>query len=55
MREIVVDTRSRFDRGLPGGVIAVVIVILILTSVSNPQSSCYVDLSDTPVRQEATK
>lgn len=43
MRSIVIDTRSRFDRGIPGGVIVLVIVVLILTSVSNPGSSCYVE------------
>jgi len=54
MREIVIDTRGRFDRGFPGGVIAFVIVILILTSISDPRSSCYLEL-ETPIHQEVPK
>ena len=52
MRSIVIDTRSRFDKGIPGGVIALAIVVLILTSVSNPRSSCHIDWS--PTHQETT-
>ncbi len=50
MRSLIIDTRSRFDKGIPGGVIALVIVVLIFTSVSNPSSSCYVEMS--PTQQE---
>ena len=50
MRSLIIDTRSRFDKGIPGGVIALAIVVLILTSVSNPSSSCYVERS--PTQQE---
>ena len=54
MRSLVIDTRSRFDRGIPGGVIALVIVVLILTSVSDPRSSCYLGRNPTPTHQETT-
>lgn len=47
MRSLVIDTRSRFDKGLPGGVIAFVVVVLILTSVTDPRSSCYVERAPT--------
>jgi len=54
MRSLVIDTRSRFDRGIPGGVIALVIVVLILTSVSDPRSSSYLGRNPTPTHQETT-
>jgi hypothetical protein len=54
MRSLVIDTRSRFDKGIPGGVIAIVVVVLILTSASNPRSSCYVERA-APTTQEAPK
>lgn len=49
-RHLRFDTRGRIDRGIPGGVIAFAIVMMILSAISDSRSACYIE---TPIHIEA--